>query len=110
MKKLLPLASLILLTPLVAAKWPQTPVLPPKVDPSQAQADANTEARIAALEGALAAEKKQSEETRALLEQTLAYLDKQSKAAQTMLDSLAQSEKQGFAVGENWQSRQTMLA
>src|SRR5437867_5636270 len=67
------------------------------------------EARVATLESDLMAEKKRHDETRALLELTLAYLEKQSKAGQALLGVLDQSEKEGFAVGENWHSRQTLL-
>lgn len=120
MKKLLPFASLLLLAPLLAANWPTAraqapegpqgkPVVAPTAPAPQADAQ-SLEARVAALETALAAEKKKNDETRALLDQTLAYLDKQSKAAQSMLDVLGESEKQGFAVGENFHSRETLLA
>lgn len=68
------------------------------------------EARVATLEGELALEKKRHDETRALLEQTLAYLEKQAKAAQALLVTLDESEREGFAVGENWRSRQILLA
>jgi len=67
------------------------------------------EARVAALEGELTVEKKRHDETRALLEQTVAYLEKQGKAGQALLGVLDECEQQGFAVGENWQSRQTLL-
>ena len=81
--------------------------------PAQPQAGASAqglEARVAALEGELAAEKKRHDETRALLEQTLTYLEKQTRATQALLGVLDESEQQGFAVGENWRSRQTLLA
>lgn len=67
------------------------------------------EARVAALEGELAAEKKRHDETRTLVEQSVAYLEKQTKAAQALLGVLDECEQQGFAVGENWRSRQTLL-
>jgi hypothetical protein len=67
------------------------------------------EARVAALEGELAAEKKRHDETRTLLEQTVSYLEKQSKAGQALLGALDECEQQGFAVGENWRARQTLL-
>ena len=81
--------------------------------PAQAQSNAQAqglEARVAELETDLAAVKKKNEETRALLDQTLTYLEKETKAAQTLLSALDQCEKEGFAVGENWHARQTMLA
>ncbi len=107
MKKLLPSASLLLLSALAVAFLRASP-------PAQA-AQANPpaqglEARVASLEGELAAQKQKNDETRALLEKTIGYLDKQAKAAQTLLGALDEAEKQGFAVGENWRSRQTLLA
>lgn len=76
--------------------------------PAQAGAQ-GLESRVAALEGELALEKKRHDEARALLDQTLVYLEKQTKAAQALLGVLDESEQQGFAVGENWRSRQTLL-
>ena len=82
----------------------------PANKPVRAQAGAQgLEARVAALEGELVLEKKRHDEMRTLLEQTLAYLEKQNRAAQTLLGALDESELQGFAKGENWQSRQTLL-
>jgi len=108
MKKLLPVVSFLVLSGVVAAALRASA-------PAQAQSQASAqaqglEARVATLEAELAAEKKKHEETRALLDQTLQYLDKQSKAAQTLLGVLDESEKQGFSVGENWSSRKTLLA
>jgi len=81
--------------------------------PAQAQQEGappqGLEARVATLEGELALEKRRHEETRVLLEQTLAYLEKQSQAAQVLLGALDESEREGFAVGENWRSRQILL-
>jgi hypothetical protein len=77
---------------------------------AQGGAAPSLEARVAALEGELAAECQRHDETRAMLEQTLGYLEKQSKAAQALLAQLDEAEAQGFAVGENWRSRQTLLA
>lgn len=108
MKKLLPVASFLLVSTsallLLRASAPAQAAQQPGV---QAQ---GLEARVAALEMALAAEKQRNDETRAQLEQTLAYLDKQAKAAQTLLGVLDESEAQGFAMGENWHSRETLLA
>jgi hypothetical protein len=68
------------------------------------------EARVTALEAELALEKKRHDETRTLLDSTLVYLEKQSKAAQALLTVLDESEREGFAVGENYRSRQILLA
>jgi hypothetical protein len=115
MMKYLAVASLLILSPFAA-----TSSRAPAQDARDAHGGAQrpqesvpaqgVDARIAALESELAAEKKRHDETRALLEQTLAYLDKQSKAAGVLLGVLDQSEQQGFAVGENWASRKTLLA
>ena len=114
MKKLLPFAAFALLSPLalpllrseVAAQAPKVQQPAP-----QAEAEAQSfEARVVALEKELAAQKQSNEQMRTLLEQTLAYLDKQAKAATAQLAVLDEAEKQGFAVGENWKSRETLLA
>jgi len=107
MKKLLLPATpfLLLFGLLVAAQH--------KSSTTQAQSGApaqGLEARVATLESELATEKRRGEEMRALLEQTLLYLDKQTKAAQAILPVLDESEQQGFAAGDNWRSRQTLLA
>jgi len=81
--------------------------------PAQAQTQQTPpglEERVAKLESELKAEKAANAETRALLEQTLAYLERRGKAAEAVLSVLDESESQGFAVGENWKSRQTLLA
>jgi len=117
MKKLLPLAAFVILSPLAlplfrTAEAAQDPRTPPKAQPApQAQAEAQgLEARVTALEKELAAQKQRNDETRALVEQALTYLEKQAKAAEAQLLVLDESEKQGFAVGENWKSRETLLA
>ncbi len=106
MKKLLPAASFLLLSALVAiALRASAPAQ--AAQPAQGQA---LEARVSTLETDLATERRRHDETRALLEQAVGYLDKQSKAAQALLTVLDESESQGFAVGENWRSRETLLA
>lgn len=107
MKKLLPSASLLLLSAL-AVSFLRTS--PPAQAAQASPAPQGVEARLALLEEELATLKRQNEETHALLEKTVVYLEKQSKAAQTLLTALDEAEKQGFAVGENWRSRQTLLA
>ena len=108
MKKLLPLLSFLALSSVVAlCLRASAPAQAAQSTPPTAQ---GLEARVATLETELAAEKKRNDETRMLLDQSIAYLDKQSKAAQTLLGVLDVSEKQGFAVGENWGSRVTLLA
>lgn len=104
MKKLLSAASLLLL-PLLAlvALRASAPALAAQ-DGAQ-----GLEGRVAALEEQLKAEQKRHDETRALLEQTLQYLEKQSKGAEALLVTLDEVEQQGFAVGENWRSRETLL-
>ncbi len=106
MKKLLPAASFLLLSALVATGL-RASAPAQAAQPAQGQA---LEARVSTLETDLAAERRRHDETRALLEQAVGYLDKQSKAAQALLTVLDESESQGFAVGENWRSRETLLA
>lgn len=118
MKKLLPAFTFLALSSSVAlclrASAPAqgahaTPAKQAQATPSTTPAQ-GLEARVATLESELAAEKKRHEETRMLLDQSIAYLDKQAKAAQALLAVLDESEQQGFAVGENWGSRVTLLA
>jgi hypothetical protein len=104
---LFPAASFLLLSALVV--FSVRAGAPAQAAPSRVTPPQNLEARVAALESELAAEKKKHEETRALLEQALAYLEKQAKAAGSLLGTLDQSEQEGFTVGENWRSRQTLL-
>jgi len=100
------LPSLALIAFASLALWASAPTRPAEASQAGAQ---GLEARVAALEGELALEKRRQDETRALLDQTLVYLEKQGKAAQALLAVLDESEQQGFAVGENWRSRQTLL-
>jgi hypothetical protein len=106
MKKLLSFGAFLLLSTFVGFSLRASPPAEAAQTGGGAQ---GLEARVAQLEGELAAEKKRNDETQALLEQTLAYLEKQSKAGQALLGALDESEQQGFAVGENWRSRQTLL-
>jgi hypothetical protein len=100
------LSSLALIAFATLALLASAPAPPAQAAQAGAQ---GLESRVAALEGELALEKKRHDETRALLDQTLVYLEKQGKAAQALLAVLDESEQQGFAVGENWRSRQTLL-
>ena len=104
MKKLLTLVAFGVLVSIGMSSSPSVTARSP-----QAAAPQELEARVASLEGELALEKKRHDETRVVLEQTLAYLEKQSKAAQTLLTVLDESEREGFTVGENWRSRQVLL-
>lgn len=112
MKSLLPAA--LLLVPLTAAAVARPPGAEARsrvaAQAQDAQAQQGLEQRVAALENELAAERRRHEETRELLAKTLAYLDEQARGAETLLGKLTESEDQGFAVGENWQSRETLLA
>lgn len=115
MQKLLPVFSFLALSSSVAlclrASAPaQGAHATPATQAKQSSTPADLEARVATLESQLAAEKKRHDETRMLLDQSIAYLDKQAKAAQALLGVLDESENQGFAVGENWASRATLLA
>ena len=115
MKNLLPAVSFLVLSApiaigLRAAQDPGHAVQKPRAAEAQPQAGQGLDARVAALEGELAAERKRHDETRARLDQVVEYLDKQAKAAQAHLAVIDQSQAEGFAVGENWQSRETLLA
>jgi len=107
MKKLLPaLAFLLLSTLLVTAARATREAR--GMEPAPGAQD--LEARVTALEGELAAARKDGEETRALLDQTLAYLEAQAKSAQSMLGVLNESEQAGFTAGINFHSRELLLA
>ncbi len=75
-------------------------------DPAVQQA---LEARVAALETALTQEKARHQETRALLEQTVGYLERQAKGAEAVLAVLDASEEAGFTSGINFESRVILL-
>ena len=105
MKKLLSAASFLLPALLIFVFLRTVPA-----QGAQSAAAQGLEARVAALESELQTQKRREDETRALLDQTLAYLEAQAKASQTLLATLNEVEQQGFAVGENWRSRQTLLA
>jgi hypothetical protein len=102
MKKLLPCASLLFALPLLTGL---TALAAPPPDGQE-----SLEARVAKLEEELAASKKREQETRALLEQTLVYLDQRSKGAQALLAVLDESEREGFTAGINFRSREILLA
>lgn len=93
---------------------PEATPLDPAQDPAggqqeSAQAQPKLEARVAALEAALAQEKARHQETRRLLEETLAYLGRQAQASEAMLATLTASEEAGFTAGINFQSREILL-
>lgn len=79
-------------------------------EPAKQGSAQDVEARLAALEAKVAGFEKKNEETVKLVEQTVAYLEKQGKSAQTLAGVLDVVQEQGFAVGENWKSRETLLA
>jgi hypothetical protein len=109
MKTLLP-AAVLLFVPLTAAVTRQTGA---EVRGAPSAPDAKQqglEERVAALENELATEKRRHDETRELLAKTLAYLEEQTAAADKLLATLTESEAEGFAVGENWRSREILLA
>jgi hypothetical protein len=112
MKTLLP-AAVLLFVPLTAAVTRPTGTEVQGAHVAQGAQDAKQqglEERVAALENELATEKRRHDETRELLVKTLAYLEEQSAAADKLLATLTESEAQGFAVGENWRSREILLA
>jgi hypothetical protein len=112
MKTLLP-AAVLLFVPLTAAVTRPTGAEVRGAPSVQGAPDAKQqglEERVAALENELATEKRRHDETRELLVKTLAYLEEQSAAADKLMATLTESEAEGFAVGENWRSREILLA
>lgn len=99
MKKTIPLTALLLTAGLTLA---------PRG--AQAPQDGGLEARVAALEDALAKEQKAHAETSALLDQTVTYLQDVSKQAQAMLGVIDAAEAAGFTAGINFHSRELLLA
>ena len=73
------------------------------------EARLSLERRVTALEGELAKEVQAHEDTRALLDATLVYLDKQNRAAEWLLGELDRSEELGFTAGINYESREVLL-
>jgi len=102
MKTLLTLATGLVLLSLGLGSWRPASAAQDPAAPSLDQ-------RVAALEEKLATLERQDKETRALLEQTVTYLEKHGKAASTLSGVLDESQEQGFTVGENWKSRETLL-
>jgi hypothetical protein len=47
---------------------------------------------------------------RALIDETIAYLEAQSKSAQALTETLAESEALGYTAGINFESRELLLA
>jgi hypothetical protein len=102
MKTLLTLGTGLVLLTLGTGSWRAASA-------AQDPAAQGLDARVAALEGKLGALEKKNDETRLLVEETVTYLEKHGKAALTLTGALDQSKEEGFAVGENWKSRETLL-
>lgn len=77
-------------------------------DPSQERFQ-QLEAQLSGANAQIGALTKELRDTRALLEKTVTYLQAQSQAAGELQTTLDEVEAQGFAAGENWQSRKTLL-
>jgi len=107
MKTLLALAPFVLLSPFVVSSLGAPRAASAS---STCVQDQGLEGRVAALETELAAERKKNEETRALLEQTISYLDVQAQSAKTMLTTLDDVEREGFTPGINFRSREILLS
>ncbi len=81
-------------------------------EPAQGGSDPRVEsltAEVAALKQKNDALATEFEDTKALLEKTLAYLDAQAKHAATLATTLDEVERLGFTYGINPESRQTLL-
>lgn len=107
MKTLLTLGTGLLLLTLGTGSWRSAAAAQETTQDPAAQ---GVEARLATLEAKLVAMEKKNEETRLLAEQTVLWIEKQSKASQSLAGVLDQAQAQGFAAGENWKSRETLLA
>ena len=99
MKKAFPIALL-----LVSTGWFL------RGDAQEAGQDSPLEARVVALEKALADEEKAHTETRAILDQTVEYLQASSQSAGRMMGVLDSVEAAGFTAGINYKSREMLLA
>lgn len=103
MKKLLALGILVFLTLSATRGLRQEEKPAPPRGPT-------LEERVLALERALESETKAHAGERALCEQMNAYLQAQAKSAARMLEVLDESAKAGFTVGDNWRSREILVA
>ena len=72
--------------------------------------ESELEARVVALEKALADEEKAHAETRAILDQTTEYVQANAASAQRMMGVLDAVEAAGFTAGINYKSREMLLA
>jgi len=106
-KTLLTVGSGLLL--LIVATTAGRPAASAQEPAGQDPAAQGVEARLAALETKVAGLEKKNEETVKLVEQTVTFLEKQGKASQALAGVLDTCQEQGFAVGENWKSRETLL-
>ena len=107
MKTFLSLGTGLLLVTLGANAWrPTAAAQEPATKTPPAQ---SVDERLAALEAKVASLEKKQEESVKLVEQTVTYLEKHGKASQTLAGVLDTVQEQGFAVGENWKSRETLL-
>ena len=100
MKKLLPIACVIALaTSLLVAQ-----------DPAKEDAGApDLGKRVETLEKELAATRLELTETRALLDNTVGYLQAQAAGSKKLLETLDASEQAGFTAGINPHSREVLL-
>jgi len=98
--------GLLLLTLAATAGRPAASAQEPAKQGAPAQ---DVEARLTALEAKVAGLEKKQEESVKLVEQTVTFLEKQGKSSQTLAGVLDVCQEQGFAVGENWKSRETLL-
>lgn len=73
-------------------------------------AEANAAHEVGALREEVALLKAELEETRALVDETVAYLARSSKSAAEMATILSESEAAGFTFGINPLSREILLA
>ncbi len=101
MKNLLPIAFVVAAAAGFGLAQDDTPPATPQSD---------LEKRVAALEQQVATLNRDMAARTQLLEDTTRYLNAQAKAAESMLTTFDQAEKQGFTAGINFASRETLLA
>ena len=96
MKKLLPIAGLLLICGFAA--------------PQDDAGNDNLAKRVEALETEVQALRTELKATRALQDETSRYLDAQARAAKDLQGSFDAAEKAGYTAGINFRSRELLLA
>ena len=101
MKKLLPLGTASLFVLLLVGSAQRSAYA--------ALQESDLKGRVAELEEALAAQKKETDAVRSSLQAIQKYLETQAKNARELTAALDRAEEQGFTKGINFESRVTLL-